>query len=103
MLTAGSSRTLTTVIGAAMPPAFEIRFQQDGVPARGDHRLQLYLPAEYFRGVVLAAEERASEEAAMAERRAAERAAALARFERAERRRARRDNPGPHQHHDEST
>ena len=44
--------------GTGSPPALTVLFHQENVPAREDHRVQLYLPQQYFPGVARAAEER---------------------------------------------
>ena len=56
-----NERYKITYRGVCDPPILWVRFHQDAVPARGDHRVQLYLPSERFPGVAAAAERREAE------------------------------------------
>ena len=53
-----NERYLITYRGEGDPPSLWVRFHQDRVPARGSHRVQLYLPSGHFAGVARQAESR---------------------------------------------
>ena len=50
-----NERYLITYRGEGEPPVLWVRFHQDQLAARQDHRVQLYLPADHFPGVAVAA------------------------------------------------
>ncbi|HEX9186645.1 MAG TPA: hypothetical protein VGB87_06225, partial [Vicinamibacteria bacterium] len=53
-----NERYLISYRGEGSPPTLWVRFHQADVPARGPHRVQLYLPSGHFPGVAVQAERR---------------------------------------------
>ncbi|MGD8894458.1 MAG: hypothetical protein PVJ73_00330, partial [Acidobacteriota bacterium] len=66
-----NERYLITYRGEGDPSVLWVRFHQDDVAARQDHRVQIYLPADNFPGVTVAAERRRAAAAVAAQRRQA--------------------------------